>query len=90
MATNSFLRGHEIYCLNNVWFYSDNDEPTVGNPRACGHCKKPDREDDHDACLGLLDGVMNACCGHGQSKESYIQFKNGLTVRGFKIDKEIK
>lgn len=86
MATKSYLRGHEIYAVGDEWFYSDTDEPTVGNPRMCGHCKKPDREDDIDACLGVLPGVANACCGHGQQKESYIQFENGMTVRGFKID----
>lgn len=79
------LRGHKIEPVDGQWVYSDNGEPTVGNRRPCGHCKKPDRKDGHDACLGHLPGVMNACCGHG-TDGSYIQFNNGSTVRGFYVD----
>lgn len=43
--------------------------------------------DSADACLGLLPGVANACCGHGTRAESYIQFTNGVTVRGFMVDR---
>jgi hypothetical protein len=34
-----------------------------------------------DKCFrGELPGVYSACCGHG--KEGYIQFENGMVIRG--------
>ena len=33
---------------------------------------------------------MNACCGHG-NREGYIQFDNGITIRGyFRVEKREK
>jgi hypothetical protein len=75
---NDLLHGHEV-----EFVYVDNGETTVGNRRPCGKCHKPDRDDEHDACLGSLPGVVNACCGHGDPTQSYIVFTNGITVRGF-------
>lgn len=34
-------------------------------------------------CVINLPGVTNACCGHGDPGASYIQFSNGVTIRGF-------
>ncbi len=91
----SHLRGHPIIFLSGSeaddgiekWVYEDTRTPTEGNPRPCGHCKKDDTTEGHDGCLGTLPGVNNACCGHGVRKESYIQFENGMGVRGFIIEK---
>lgn len=49
----------------------------------CGHQKEIRM--DVDGCLGYLPGVLDACCGHGNNKESYIQFQNGVLIRGFKM-----
>ncbi|WP_340074508.1 hypothetical protein [Leptobacterium sp. I13] len=38
-------------------------------------------EEGHDGCIGTLSGVMNACCGHGDVKQAYIQFTDGKIVR---------
>ncbi|MBM7580029.1 hypothetical protein [Jeotgalibacillus terrae] len=78
------LRGHEIYYDGEQWRYKDNDQPTMKHwkYRACGYCNKPNRPDEHDACLGELPGVINACCGHGQSDEAYVMFENGEAARG--------
>jgi hypothetical protein len=79
-----FLRGHEIYLKGGEFFYKDNDEPTVNNSRPnCGKCGGVFTEEDFDPCLGKLPGVMNACCGHGEPRTSYIMFENGTIVRGF-------
>ncbi len=43
--------------------------------RPCGHCGLPNRSDGHDACLGVIPGAMNACCGHGNIKFAYIQYR---------------
>jgi hypothetical protein len=42
----------------------------------CDHCSLPATKEGHDGCIGTLkDGdVMNACCGHGNDKQAYVQF----------------
>lgn len=84
------LRGHPIVCREGEWYYKDTDEPTVSGwkDRPCGRCGRKMTEREHDACLGDLPGVVNACCGHGDREESYICFENGVTVRGFRVEKE--
>jgi len=87
MTAKSRWRGHPIVRVNGKWVYEDNGTPTAEQPnRRCGHCSLPNRPDGHDPCLGSLPGVMNACCGHGERNEAFIQFENGVTVRGFLID----
>ena len=81
----SYLRGHEIYFKDNRWRYVDNDELTAGSYRNCGYCHAPNRIDGHDACLGVLSNVMNACCGHGDLEAAYIQFNNGEIIRGMDV-----
>lgn len=54
-------RGHATYC---EWRYIDNNE-IVCDARPCKRCGRPPTKDGHDACLGHLDGVASACCGHG-------------------------
>lgn len=50
-------------------------------PDHCNHCDKHCTKEGHDACLGTLPGnIMNACCGHGESKEAYIQYHDGKDV----------
>ena len=78
----SKMRGHEVYCKDGVFYYSDTNEPTVGNNRDCGHCNKPNRDDEHDVCISELPGVMNACCGHGEPECAYVQFPDSTCIRG--------
>lgn len=83
MITSTF-RGHKIEFINNEWVFSDTKEPTVGTweNRPCSRCGKFATVEGHDACLGTLPGVMNACCGHGEISEAYVQFENGNIVQG--------
>ena len=46
----------------------------------CGHCNKKRTPEGHDGCLGILPGLMNACCGHGEIGTAYVQFIDGSTV----------
>lgn len=80
--TDSKLRGHEILYKGKEWVYKDNNEPTVNNERSCGHCSKDNTQEGHDGCLGTLPNVMNACCGHGETKEAYVQFSKDNCIRG--------
>ena len=84
MTAMSRLRGHEIEFLNNEWIYSDTKETTVSafRDRPCGRCNEHNTPEDHDACLGTLKGIMNACCGHGVASEAYVQFLDGFSIRG--------
>ena len=92
-GARSSVGGHPIRWRDGKWVYEDGVPlPGFGGPplRPCGRCGEamPSEEvaDSADACLGLLPGVDNACCGHGTRSESYIQFANGVIVRWFVVD----
>ena len=40
----------------------------------CGHCGLCRTSEGHDGCIGTLEGVKNACCGHGEVTKAYVQF----------------
>lgn len=66
--------------------FKDNGVSVGVGYRPCAKCGKYPTEDGDDACLSNLGKVINACCGHGKNK-GYIQFDNGITVRGeFEIE----
>lgn len=58
--------------------YLDNGKP-YDQMRPCAFCGQPPTKDGHDACLGGLPGVKNACCGHGRHR-GYVNFVNGVIV----------
>ena len=80
----SKFRGHGIYEQNRSWYFSDNDElvSTTWMIRSCGHCDMENTPEGYDGCIGHLLGVMNACCGHGESAAAYIQFIDGSIIYG--------
>ncbi|MGP9796185.1 hypothetical protein ACT3UJ_02320 [Halomonas sp. 86] len=55
-----------------------------GQRGICAKCGLPPTPEGHDGCLGTLDEklVMNACCGHGNDRQAYVQFWDGGDVRG--------
>ncbi len=77
------LRGHKIEWNENSWMFSDTREPTVETweDRPCGNCGRHETPEGHDACLGTLPGVMNACCGHGDHQGAYVQLHGGKILR---------
>ena len=77
----SKLRGHHIWFITNEWVYWDTGESVEGNDRPCGYCKKENTIEGHDGCLGTLKGIRNACCGHGQESEAYVQFSDNYCIR---------
>ena len=60
------------------WIYSDgtNAHGEEKQARKCPNCDKLQTAKGHDACLGELDGVIAACCGHGVTKP-YVMFRSG-------------
>lgn len=96
MANNySYHRGHKIEEITGIWFYVDTNEPVyMDKDRPCGKCGISNTKEGHDACLGTIPSkgpghIMNACCGHGDTKTAYIQFNNGNTIRGEAVVKYI-
>lgn len=79
----TYHRGHEIETIDDIWIYSDNKKPVSEDKnRLCGHCDQPSTIEGHDACIGTLIGVMNACCGHGNTDQAYVQFLDCHAVHG--------
>ncbi len=77
-------RGNNIELVGDNWIYSDTKElvSETHNERPCGKCNEIRTPEGHDPCLGTLPNVMNACCGHGNNNQSYIQYENGQILRG--------
>ena len=80
------FRGNEIEYdnKNKIWLFSDTKEdvPSTYKTKKCGRCGEHYTKEGHDNCLGTLIGLMNACCGHGNTNEAYVQFLDGNCVRG--------
>jgi len=81
-------RGHSAYfCEDQLeWVYEEDQEPIQTEPqKPCVLCGKSFEFGTPDVCLGYLPGVRNACCGHGDKENAYVQFENGLVIRGFDV-----
>jgi len=83
-------RGHKIIFHANEWLYADSMLPVKSSTRECGYCGKINTPEGHDGCLGTLPGVMNACCGHGEIGDAYVQFSPRKCVCGVVALKEIE
>lgn len=59
------------------------EEAGSGQWGVCAKCGLGPTAEGHDGCLGTLpDSVMNACCGHGNDRQAYVQFWGGDDVEG--------
>ena len=63
----AYRRGHKIYYDGSMWRYCD-DNSSADIDRPCIRCGKLPTKEGYDACLGYIDGVKSACCGHGVEK----------------------
>lgn len=86
MTVTSHLRGYPIYRDGDAWRYLDTGAPTAGTwrDRTCGCCGEATKADGHDPCIRALPGVSNACCGHGELDEAYVQLDSGPCLYGAK------
>ncbi len=80
----SKYRGYEIEFINGEYCFCDTGLSTVGiiQYKPCGHCDLMNTDEGHDGCIGTLIGVKNACCGHGEERMAYVQFLDGVELRG--------
>lgn len=76
MAARGYEHGHLIEYSESGqrWIYSNNKEP-ITNKRPCKRCGKNPTPEGYDACLGRIEGVKAACCGHGIEGEAYIWYE---------------
>jgi hypothetical protein len=56
----------------------------------CGHCGISRTPEGHDGCIGTLEGVMNACCGHGETDMASVQFSPSERIAGTEALEYIK
>ena len=70
----AYINGHDCAFENGAW-------QLPANVETCPRCGCTNKQDNPDGCLGLLPGVVSACCGHGV-EEGYIIFENGVELRG--------
>jgi hypothetical protein len=68
-----YSRGWEIYYDGESWRYVDNHE-ILDDSRPCKKCGCMPTKEGYDACLGHIDGVKSACCGHGV-EEPYMVYE---------------
>ena len=66
MSAKALMRGHSITWdkESQEWRYSENGE-IADDSRPCPRCKQHPTSEGYDACLGYIEGVKSACCGHG-------------------------
>lgn len=69
MSATAHQRGHLIVYVDGQWVYADDLTPITAE-RPCSRCGKPPTSEGYDACLGHVEGVRSACCGHG-AEEPY-------------------
>ena len=84
MSIKNRLRGHEIEYDNDrkEWIYVDTKESIMDKDRPCNNCKCHSTPEGHDACLETLPNTLNACCGHGNPEDAYVNLINGKAIYG--------
>lgn len=84
IMSNSTFRGYRIQWSDGQYVFCDTGDSVkeTWEGRPCGHCHQYSTTEGHDACLGTLPNVMNACCGHGELHDAYVQFSDGVLVQG--------
>ena len=82
VLAKSNLRGHTVLFVGGEWVYEDTRTATVGEDRCCAACGEGRTKEGHDGCLGTIKGAKNACCGHGDAEDAYLQYEDGSCIRG--------
>lgn len=73
MIDFGYSRGHLVYCVNGVTYYADGTIDDESRP--CPKCHKTAGPNEPDPCLGWLENVDYACCGHGVPGEEFVMSK---------------
>lgn len=65
MTARSHKRGNPIYFDTDKKEWLSEDSTPVEFDQRCSRCGQLPTPEGHDACLGTLPGIENACCSHG-------------------------
>ena len=80
-----YVRGYiAVELKNGDFIYNDTHEP-CNDDRPCKHCNKYPTPEGYDDCLGHLENVKYACCGHGIPENAYIIFNDGKHINGKEV-----
>lgn len=60
-----FLRGNAVEWDGKTWRLPNGSDATAA-VLTCPECEVPMAPGDPDACLGKIEGIAGACCGHGK------------------------
>ena len=74
MTQHAHNRGWPIQWDGKQWINSETRKP-FDNKRACRRCGRKPTPEGYDACLGHIDGVTSACCGHGVENQYHVDDK---------------
>lgn len=64
MTARSHNRGHPTVYVDDEWRWADTLN-ICKDDRPCIRCGEMPTPEGYDACLGYVEGVTSACCGHG-------------------------
>lgn len=93
MTATAYSRGNPIRrnTEKERWEWEDGTpiEPSIGGDvsRPCTRCGLYPTQEGHDACIGHVEGVTTACCGHGVEEPFvtlYMGFKGEEEFKDFK------
>lgn len=82
---HDYFRGHPIKQRGDgAYIYVDTGElvSETWADRPCGKCGLANTREGYDGCIGEIAGAMNACCGHGNVAEAYVQYGDGRRIGG--------
>ena len=68
----AWSRGNKIMTLSGrYWIYTIDGKSLDKENKQCVRCGERPTKEGHDACLGTIDNISYACCGHGVNKSYY-------------------
>jgi hypothetical protein len=78
MAWQSYLFGNPVVFKKKKWYLKATGQkvtPKLKRTLRCPRCGMSPTEAGHDPCIADMEGVRNACCGHGV-EYPYVQFSD--------------
>lgn len=88
----AYNNGNKIYYDESdcKWkYYEDDTIVNNDNMKKCPVCNSQQTKEGYDACLGHLEGVMFACCGHGV-QNPYAIFNDGTYIEFNNLDEILR
>jgi len=68
MASRAYSKGWPVVYDGEKWVWEDSGISLNDEERPCRRCGRWPTPEGYDACMGFIEEVTNACCGHGAEK----------------------